>query len=54
METPTGKNRSIASITEEGENKTDEAKTEFTAVWLVLCLAMLGGMFRLARQKEAK
>lgn len=54
MEPSRGKKRSIASINEQGENRTNDAQTEFTAVWLVLCLAMLGGVFRLARQKEAK
>ncbi len=47
-----GKNRAIASISEGEENRKDQ--TEFTTVWLVLFLAMLGGCFRLMRQKEAK
>lgn len=47
-----GKNRAIASISEGEENRKDQ--TEFTSVWLVLFLAMLGGFFRLMRQKEAK
>jgi hypothetical protein len=47
-----GKNRTIASISEGEENRKDQ--TEFTSVWLVLFLAMLGGVFRLIRQKEAK
>lgn len=47
-----GKNRAIASISEEEENRKNH--TEFTSVWLVLLLAVMGGFFRLIRQKEAK
>lgn len=48
-----GKNRAIASKTDQGENgmATEEGLNPF---WLVLLLAILGGMFRLSRQKEAR
>lgn len=46
-----GKNRAIASISEAEENVINQK--EFTTVWLVLLLAMLGGVFRLTRQSRS-
>lgn len=46
-----GKNRAIASKTEEGENNQGSGAN---TMWLVFILAGMGGMFRLMRQKEAK
>lgn len=45
-----GKNRAIASKTEEEENR----EGHFNTIWLISILALMGGIFRLARQKEAK
>lgn len=47
-----GKNRAIASKTEESEN--GESSPGIANFWLILLLAVMGGMFRLSRQKEAK
>ena len=47
-----GKNRAIASKTEEEEN--GESSPVIANFWLVLLFAFMGGMFRLMRQKEAK
>ncbi|WP_408098489.1 hypothetical protein ACJVC5_06135 [Peredibacter sp. HCB2-198] len=47
-----GQNRSIASKTEEVENIEDQP--HISVFWLVAFLAILGGIFRLTRQKEAK
>lgn len=47
-----GKNRAIASKTEQGEN--GESSPGISNFWLVFLLACMGGMFRLMRQKEAK
>jgi hypothetical protein len=49
---PEGKNRSIASKTEKGENEDVQPGT--TSFWLVLVLAFLGGCFRFVRQKNAR
>lgn len=46
-----GKNRAIASKTEEQENTKEPV---FKTAWLIVLLAGLGGLFRLTRQKEAK
>ena len=46
-----GKNRAIASQSEEVENNMSHG---LNTLWLVLILAMMGGMFRFLRQKEAK
>ena len=47
-----GKERAVASISEEEENI--KSQTELTTVWLILFLAILGGTFRLIRQKDIK
>lgn len=47
-----GKNRAIASKTEEGEN--EEGSPGFSNFWLIGLLAIMGGTFRFMRQKEAK
>lgn len=47
-----GKNRSIASKTEQVENI--ENQPHLSVFWLVAFLAVFGGVFRLMRQKEAK
>lgn len=47
-----GKNRAIASKTEQGEN--GESSPGIASFWLVFLLAVMGGAFRLMRQKEAK
>lgn len=47
-----GKNRSIASKSEQVENSEDQP--HLSVFWLVAFLAVLGGVFRLMRQKEAK
>lgn len=49
---PEGKNRAIASKTEEVENNEDQP--HLSVFWLVAFLAVLGGFFRLMRQREAK
>lgn len=49
---PEGKNRAIASKTEEVENSEDQP--HLSVFWLVAFLAVLGGFFRLFRQREAK
>lgn len=46
------KNRTIASQTEEVENK--EAEPQSNVLWLVAFLAFLGGLFRFLKHKEAK
>lgn len=46
-----GKNRAIASETEEEENEEGHGTN---TVWLLFTLAVLGGLFRLMRQREAK
>jgi len=45
-----GKNRAIASIDEAEENIT--GRPVFNTAWLVFILAILGGLFRLNRQKD--
>lgn len=47
-----GKNRSIASRSEKGEN--EDTQSGITNFWLIGVLAFLGGCFRLARQKNAR
>ncbi len=47
-----GKNRSIASDREEGHNEDDQRN--ISIYWLVAVLALLGGAFKLMRQKNAK
>jgi hypothetical protein len=47
-----GKNRSIASKTDKGEN--EEAQPNISTFWLVAVLAFLGGFFRFSRQKNAR
>lgn len=47
-----GKNRSVASTHEQGENEEDQRNTQM--YWLVLVLALLGGAFKLMRPKGAK
>lgn len=45
-----GKNRAIASKTEQEENNQGQG---FNLMWLLLVLAVMGGVFRFMRQKEA-
>lgn len=45
------KNRIIASKTDEEENNED---TRLSTLWMVFVLALMGGIFRWMRQKEAK
>jgi hypothetical protein len=47
-----GKNRAIASKTDTDENK--ESTPVINNLWLIFLLALMGGWFRLSRQKEAK
>lgn len=47
-----GKNRAIASKTEEEEN--EKESTGFSNFWLIMLLALMGGIFRFMRQSEAK
>ncbi|MFP5386497.1 MAG: hypothetical protein ACLGHN_10490 [Bacteriovoracia bacterium] len=47
-----GKNRAIASKTEEDENNVSEEA--WNPAWLVFLLAMMGGFIRFKRQREAK
>jgi hypothetical protein len=47
---PEGKNRAIASQSEEVENNISHG---VNTLWLVFILAMMGGIFRFLRQKEA-
>lgn len=47
-----GKNRAIASKTEEGEN--EDGSPGVSNFWLIGLLAIMGGTFRFMRQKEAK
>lgn len=46
-----GKNRAIASGNDQGEN---EGGPKLSSLWLLLTLALMGGLFRLLRQKEAR
>ncbi len=46
-----GKNRAIASMSDQEEN---EEGTKLSSLWLLLTLALMGGIFRFARQKEAR
>jgi hypothetical protein len=46
-----GKNRAIASKTEQEENNQGQG---MNPLWLLMILAAMGGLFRLMRQKEAK
>ena len=48
---PEGKNRAIASKIDQEENSVGTAISNF---WLIFLLAILGGIFRFARQKVAK
>lgn len=47
-----GKNRAIASDTDQEENIQEQS--QFNTLWLLGFLAMLGGIFRFTRQREAK
>jgi hypothetical protein len=47
-----GKNRSIASKSEKGEN--EETQPGITTFWLVMVLAFLGGCVRFSRQNKAR
>lgn len=47
-----GKNRAIASKTEGDENKVSEEA--WSPAWLVFLLALMGGLIRFMRQREAK
>jgi hypothetical protein len=47
-----GQNRSVASIRDQSENHEEQSKVNI--FWMILTMGVIGGLFRIARQKRVK